>query len=223
MKRFLILTAIVMTASFSSPVTSLAGGGVSCPIQPKSQKKINNIFISFFQKDVNVGKYIPRNLVLVDPSYVKNGGARCLTRQTYEAFINMDDALFNETNHLAIITSAWRSTKTQQYFANTRSEFAAIPGRSEHQLGTAVDLDVLGSKEEDLFANSIVYQWMLLHASEYGFVQSFNAQGQVSTGIPDEAWHWRFVGKDIATKVTTEKLNINEYLYQITEANKIKQ
>jgi D-alanyl-D-alanine carboxypeptidase len=106
------------------------------------------------------------------------------------------------------------------YFAKNRSDFAANPGRSEHQLGTAMDLDFLGSKDEDLFIDSISYKWMQENAHKYGFVQSFDIEGEKLTGIPNEPWHWRFVGERIATKVKTEKLNLSQYLFDRKEAKK---
>ncbi len=192
---------------------------VSCPIQPKLQGKVNHIFFPFYEKTANIKSYIPANLVLVDSVYLK-AGPRCLTKQSYDAFVLMNAALNAETKNNLVISSAWRSEKTQMYFARMRGEFAAIPGRSEHQLGTTVDLDILGAKEEDYFGNSAVYQWMLLHAHEYGFVQSFNIEGETMNGIPNEPWHWRFVGPTNATKVKIGNININEYLYNRMEAKK---
>ncbi len=210
---------MAITITFSLPITSKAAE-VTCPTQPKSQKGINLIFFSFYKKTANLYSHIPANLVLVDTSYLK-AGPRCLTAQSYDAFVAMNNALYLETSNKLVISSAWRSKNTQMYFAKNRGEFAALPGRSEHQLGTTVDLDVLGAKEEDYFGNSTTYQWMVLHAHEYGFVQSFNTEGETTNDIPNEPWHWRFVGKTIATKVVTEKLHINKYLYERAEAKKL--
>jgi LAS superfamily LD-carboxypeptidase LdcB len=205
-----LLVLVILTTAV--PVSAQTVTSVRCPVQPKSQKGLNYVFFSFFKKTATVGTYIPANLVLVDSAYLKSG-PRCLTQQTYAAFLAMNIALYADMQKTVVISSAWRSTQTQKYFAKARTDFAALPGRSEHQLGTTIDIDILGAKEEDYFGDSVVYQWMLLHAAEYGFVQSFNAEGEAVTGIPNEPWHWRFVGPTIATKVTTEKLDINAYLY----------
>lgn len=215
-KKF--ITLAIFATLFVLPEHSFAA--IRCPTQPKSQKGLNNIFFSFLEPEANLKTHIPKNLVLIDPSYVKGGYPRCLTKQTYSAFVDMSDALFNDTGEILQIASAWRSTQTQILFAKNRPEVAAPPGRSEHQLGTAVDLDIWGSKEEDYFASSKAYTWMLSHAREYGFVQSFTKEGEVLTGIPNEPWHWRFVGKTIATKVFDEKRNLNEFLFERKEAKK---
>ncbi len=214
MNKILLALMIVLV-----PSVSFAQSTVRCPTPPKRQGNVNHIFFSFKDKSANLGTYLPKNLVLVGVEYLKNG-PRCLTKQTYEAFLSMNDALKKDTGESLLISSAWRSPKTQMYFAKNRSEFAANPGRSEHQLGTAMDLDFVGSKEEDFFIDSKAYKWMIENAHNYGFVQSFDLAGQELTNIPNEPWHWRYVGKTIATKVKTEKLNLAQYLFDRKEAKK---
>lgn len=210
---------LILIVGNITPVYAQALPAVRCPVQPKNQKGVNLVFFSFFKKAATVTSYIPANLVLVDPLYLKSG-PRCLTAQSYTAFLAMNTALYAAMQKTIVISSAWRSTQTQAYFAKARTDFAALPGRSEHQLGTTMDIDILGAKEEEYFGDSAVYQWMLTNAATYGFVQSFNAEGEAATGIPNEPWHWRFVGPTIATKVTTEKLDINAYLYLRAELKK---
>lgn len=208
----LLLLPITLTSAAISPT-------VRCPTPPKGQGNVNHIFFSFYKKTANIKSYIPKNLVLLDGKYT-NDRARCLTEQTYAAFVAMNDALYTDLNQNLVIHSAWRSTVTQKYFARARGEFAASPGRSEHQLGVAIDIHVLGATEEEQFGDSAAYRWMKVHAAEYGFVQSFTLEDSIITGIPEEPWHWRFVGKTIATRVVSEKRNISEFLHLRAEAKK---
>lgn len=77
-----------------------------------------------------------------------------------------------------------------------RAISSAPPGHSEHATGYALDF---GSRPEDhcpdvenCIADTPVGKWLLAHATEYGFEQSFpkdNAQG-----VTWEPWHWRWVG-----------------------------
>jgi D-alanyl-D-alanine carboxypeptidase len=57
----------------------------------------------------------------------------------------------------------------------------AIPGRSLHELGLAVDLST-GGKTIPNHA-SPAYKWLAANASKYGFVN-----------LPSEAWHWSITG-----------------------------
>jgi D-alanyl-D-alanine carboxypeptidase len=56
----------------------------------------------------------------------------------------------------------------------------AIPGRSLHEIGLAVDVTSGG---KTLTAKSPGFLWMAAHASAYGFVN-----------LPAEPWHWSITG-----------------------------
>ncbi|OJF14466.1 D-alanyl-D-alanine carboxypeptidase [Couchioplanes caeruleus subsp. caeruleus] len=56
----------------------------------------------------------------------------------------------------------------------------AIPGRSLHELGLAVDVTAGG---KSLTANSAGFRWMSMYAKKYGFVN-----------LPSEPWHWSITG-----------------------------
>jgi D-alanyl-D-alanine carboxypeptidase len=56
----------------------------------------------------------------------------------------------------------------------------AIPGRSLHEIGLAVDVTSGG---KTLTRKSKAFTWMTAHAAEYGFVN-----------LPSEAWHWSITG-----------------------------
>jgi LAS superfamily LD-carboxypeptidase LdcB len=218
MKKILLAIIIILL-----PTTSFAQSAVKCPTPSKKQGNINQIFFSFSNKSANLGSYIPKNLVLIDKEYLKNG-PRCLTKQTYEAFVSLNADLYQNTNQNLVIASAWRSLKTQQYFARTSPKFAAIVGRSEHQLGTTIDINIKDAKAGEYFLDTLAYKWMTENAHNYGFVQSFNDEGEEVTGIPNEPWHWRFVGKTLATKAKEENKNINLILQERKDKKaKIKQ
>ncbi|MCO8277294.1 M15 family metallopeptidase [Actinoplanes sp. TRM 88003] len=56
----------------------------------------------------------------------------------------------------------------------------AVPGRSLHELGMAVDITSGG---KTLTRSSPAYKWLVLHAKAYGFVN-----------LPSEPWHWSITG-----------------------------
>ncbi len=56
----------------------------------------------------------------------------------------------------------------------------AIPGRSLHELGLAVDITSGG---KTITSKSAAFKWMQAHAKEYGLVN-----------FPAEAWHWSISG-----------------------------
>src|SRR3546814_21121513 len=73
----------------------------------------------------------------------------------------------------------------------------APPGHSEHSTGYAIDFGTRPSPGCDdveyCFDRPPLGQWLLEHATDYGFELSFpwkNIQG-----VTWEPWHWRWVGR----------------------------
>ena len=77
----------------------------------------------------------------------------------------------------------------------------AIPGTSEHQLGLAVDL--LGKE---------AIAWLTEHCWDYGFIVRYTEEKEPITGIVDEPWHFRYVGKEVSLDMKGSGLCLEEYL-----------
>jgi len=99
------------------------------------------------------------------------------------------------------ISSAYRSwvyqKNTFQAYVNkdglaTAERYSARPGRSQHQLGTVVDL---GSVTPD-FADTKEGRWMAAHAEEFGFSLSYPEGQEGLTGYVYEPWHFRYIGAE---------------------------
>lgn len=80
-------------------------------------------------------------------------------------------------------------------------ETVAIPGTSEHHLGLAVDL--LGEE---------AVAWLTEHCWDYGFIVRYTEQKEPITGIVDEPWHFRYVGKEVSLDMKDSGLCLEEYL-----------
>ncbi len=104
------------------------------------------------------------------------------------------------------IISAYRSFGTQAslkstykvtYGAGTANAFSADQGYSEHQLGTAVDFTTTktGSTFKG-FDKTPEYAWLQNNAYRFGFILSYP---QGNKYYVYEPWHWRYVGKALAT------------------------
>ena len=83
-----------------------------------------------------------------------------------------------------------------------------IPGTSEHQTGLAVDINADGINS----AGYEVYDWLLSHAHEYGFIKRYPEDKVALTGISNEPWHYRYVGKSAAAEIHKKGLCLEEYL-----------
>ena len=84
----------------------------------------------------------------------------------------------------------------------------AIPGTSEHQLGIAVDInaDTTKSSSDD------VYNWLAENAHTYGFIKRYPSNKTDITGVINEPWNYRYVGKEAASKIYSQGICLEEYI-----------
>ena len=87
-------------------------------------------------------------------------------------------------------------------------QWVAIPGTSEHQLGIAVDInaDTTKSSSDD------VYSWLADNAHKYGFIKRFPSDKTDITGVINEPWHYRYVGKEAALEIYSQGMCLEEYI-----------
>lgn len=91
--------------------------------------------------------------------------------------------------------------------------YLALPGRSEHHTGLAIDFDtytdqgILGG-----FDGEGEFQKILDSAWKYGFVQRYPPDKSDITGINYEAWHFRYVGLPHSKIMNDYDLCLEEYI-----------
>ena len=84
------------------------------------------------------------------------------------------------------------------------------PGSSEHQLGVAIDIfDENRSRLVYSEMNQELYAWLDEHCAEYGFIKRYPTRKLLLTGW-DEPWHYRYVGKEVATFIMENGLCYEE-------------
>ncbi len=90
----------------------------------------------------------------------------------------------------------------------------ALPGRSEHQLGTTADISIpaLGYQLDDALSQTPEGRWLAAHAADFGFVLSYPAGKEAITGYRFEPWHYRYVGVDAARFIVQSGLTSTEVL-----------
>ena len=158
--------------------------------------------------------YKPTNLVAITwRGVISAKGGYLLKREAADAL----SAMFIEAQSKNIplkIISAYRSFATQvATFAKWVSKsglqearkYSAIPGHSEHQLGTTVDLGSLTGVawSNPKFPTSATALWLEANAYRFGFVRSYPA-GSSNVALScygAEAWHWRYVGTASAYEI----------------------
>ena len=158
--------------------------------------------------------YKPTNLVAITwLGVITPKGGYLLKREVADAL----NAMFAEAkaNNVSLkILSAYRSYAAQvatfaKWVAKSglqqARKYSAIPGHSEHQLGTTVDLgSTTGvSWSNPKFPTSATAIWLEANAYKFGFVRSYPS-GSANIALScygAEAWHWRYVGKNLAYEI----------------------
>ena len=106
------------------------------------------------------------------------------------------------------------------YDIATAKEMAAAvvnpPGYSEHNCGLAADLN---SPEhaglDEGFENTTAFRWLCEHAVDYGFILRYPKGAEDKTEITYEPWHWRYVGRENAAKISASGLCFEDYIAQL--------
>lgn len=159
--------------------------------------------------------YVPDNLVTIDSKY---GRTLQLEKTVYEAYIKMFDDAKKEDMNL-YIRSPYRSYTTQnglyeRYAAqdgySKADTYSARPGYSEHQTGLAFDVTT-PSTTLGTFENTKEFTWMKENAYKYGFILRYPKGKENITGYIYEAWHYRYVGEEVAKIIHDEDLTFEEY------------
>jgi D-alanyl-D-alanine carboxypeptidase len=135
----------------------------------------------------------------------ENGREHLLIPAAAAAWKQLTAAARNGGVHLQI-ASAFRSVERQAEIVRRKLEeglsidtvllVSAPPGFSEHHTGRAVDIDTPDCPSlNGAFAQTDAFQWLLLHAQEFGFTLSY-PEGNPH-GYEYEPWHWCFRGAEV--------------------------
>ena len=106
----------------------------------------------------------------------------------------------------------------KNYSKEEADTYSARPGFSEHQTGLAVDVDNIKDYFEN-FEKTKEFNWMQENAYKYGFILRYPKNKEHITGYMYEAWHYRYVGVDIATYITKNNLTLEEYYVKFIDKN----
>lgn len=179
-----------------------------------------------------------RELILVNSRYtvpddfdidlITLSNGEQIDSEAYEYLQDMFDDMRSE-GYYPYVASGYRSEEEQQgifedKYISYREEgyskeearrltekWVAEPGKSEHQLGLAADINPDREKSSDE-----VYVWLEKNAYKYGFIKRYPADKTDITGISNEPWHYRFVGEEAAEEMYKMNLCLEEYIEYIS-------
>ena len=170
---------------------------------------------------VNKYTYLPENYAPDDIVEMSNWYAypnNSIRQEVYDAFKEMSAAA-QEDGYTLIVNSSYRTSEEQKEiyedYEDSRGKeyadtYAARPDFSEHQTGLSLDVFSPGANMSN-FADTETFKWLSENCYKYGFILRYPEGKEEITGYNYEAWHYRYVGKDLAKKVYDSGLTYDEY------------
>lgn len=168
---------------------------------------------------VNKWNPLPENYEI---DLVEVPGGEKVAESIYEPLMDMlEAAKEGNWDQLPEVVSGYRTQEKQQELLDEKIEefkqqgyasdeafvqanmWVSVPGYSEHQLGTAVDING---------ATYDLYFWLQENSYKYGFIFRYPAGKSEITGASEEVWHYRYVGVKAATEMYEQGLCLEEYL-----------
>ncbi|MEZ5064643.1 MAG: M15 family metallopeptidase [bacterium] len=127
-----------------------------------------------------------------------------LRRDAARAFVRLAEAARADGVDLRVI-SAWRDASAQRRLyaralaRDPDQRWSAAPGRSEHRLGTTLDVGPPDLAPLDpALERHAAGRWLREHGAEFGFVLSFSRERHEQRGVIFEPWHLRWVAEAVA-------------------------
>lgn len=164
--------------------------------------------------------FVPADLVPLEgpfPYVVSKKGMQ-LRKPARDALVRMAESARNDGITL-VISSAYRSYDYQKkVYAENAAEMgeaeaarvSALPGHSQHQLGTAIDFGTIN----DGFAETAQGRWLAANAGRFGFSLSYPMGMEHVTGYKWESWHYRYIGTSAVELQNAFFLGIQQYLIE---------
>lgn len=128
--------------------------------------------------------------------------------------------------NIAIYTiSGYRTNELQTTYWNNQvkvkgkeyaSLYSAYPGRSEHQLGLAIDISykTTGDRLSESVKQSDIGKFIVSDGYRYGFILRYPKDKEQITNYGYEPWHMRYVGKKLAKILHDQNLTLEEYYHE---------
>ena len=172
---------------------------------------------------LNTVTYIPDDLVTIsDKRLVLANPSMKLRAIAHTKLNDMAQEFYQIFGDKLVIVSAYRSYEYQKKLKKWCSDtLCALPGRSEHQLGLAIDIfaattawDFLSKAEFKKY-----YEWLAINAHRYGWHNTYQKWVEIDTYQP-EPRHRRYLGRELATELFERKMTLGEWYQEKNEKEK---
>jgi len=207
------------------PLPPAAGVADPCALHPGGALDGEGLLVRVDKEEGRqlASDWAPADLVALDAAAVVPGRSGRLRAEARDALTGMLDSALAEAGVEIRARSAYRSfveqcltwnAKVAQHGLDHATRYSARPGRSQHQLGTTVDLSVslLGWDLLTSFGESTAGLWLADNAWRFGFALSYPEGMEDVTGYAYEPWHFRYVGTAATAEMRALDLDLDAYL-----------
>lgn len=159
----------------------------------------------------------PNNLTGLSNYYSADGNE--LSSSAAQALAEWGDA-GREVGVTFFATSAYRNYEDQEtvyrnyvtaWGEEEADSLSARAGFSEHQTGLTVDIAATNEDDIEEFKDTKAYRWTSTNSHDYGWILRYPEGKEQITGYQFEAWHYRFLGKELATYVYNSQMTYDEF------------
>jgi D-alanyl-D-alanine carboxypeptidase len=184
---------------------------VDSSIQKYTIDNQNSLYYVVNKQRALPSSFVPENLVNIRGAQLRSDAANAMNQ--------LFDAARTDGINFKII-SAYRSYNYQVgvYGGYVKKDgvakadtYSARPGHSEHQLGLAADLGTGTCDLQICFGDTAAGKWLLANSYKYGFIVRYQKGKENLTGYQYEPWHIRYLGIDLAAKVTKSGKTLEQY------------
>ncbi len=132
----------------------------------------------------------------------KSGISNVWIQSAYRSVSRQEELFENKVNQYI------KEGKTREEAEELTSILINRPGTSEHNLGLAIDFNYV----DYTFENGEGFKWLKENAEKYGFILRYSREKEDITRVGYEPWHWRYVGREHATRINELHMCLEEYI-----------
>jgi len=222
----------IPSAQFSAPSTLIKPKAAGFDLNKYSIDNPESLWVVVNKsRPLRTANYVPKNLV--QPKYnnpnIYNPKHQVLDARAADSMVQMAAAAYEAGVGNLVLSSTYRSfvsqTAVHNQFINRLGlsggeALAARPGYSEHQTGLAADIvtPADGCLAQPCYAATAAGAWLAANAYKYGWILRYPDQMTFETGYHFEPWHYRYVGKELAAYMHSNKLKSLEEAFELPPA-----
>ena len=234
MKKALILTLCMMVAAagfffnMRTETTEVAAYAPTITAEPEDE----DIFLltpmpRHMLTDTGYLKLVNRDLAIVAPAAASDIVSAWPTVPVRVTDISLHRTALSAVSALLadacdtwefFISSGHRDNALQRELYENAANRAYVlpPGHSEHELGLAADILVMGIPMSEM-SGSQPMQWLTENAWQHGLVLRYPQGMEHITGVAYEPWHFRYVGRVHAWYMHRHGMVLEQYLDHLEE------